>query len=161
MPGYQLELETIERLGNMLKAFERGGMAPTLREHLTQQYEDQGVAVRVVQITGSKRSDNTYPAKLLGRNSEAYSGTWSDFEDVSVVEPNNEELSIGTKYIGLCVGWYSGGGATSGGSTGNAAGLWVASNTSSTSTDCPHVSGVICSGGYLAVTYGTKCDSVP
>jgi 3-methylcrotonyl-CoA carboxylase beta subunit len=42
MAGYSLELETIKRLGKMLKAFEGGGMAPTFREHLTEQYEVQG-----------------------------------------------------------------------------------------------------------------------
>lgn len=161
MPGYSLELETIKRLGKVLKAYEGGGMAPTFRQHLTEQYEVQGVAVRVVQITGSKRSDGTYPAKLLGRNSETYSATWSDYETVSVVEPNDELLTNGNRYLALCVGWYEGGGSTNGGSSGTPDGLWVATNTSSTILECPHVSGVVCTGGYLAVTYGTKCDSAP
>ena len=114
MAGYSLELETIKRLGKMLKAFEGGGMAPTFREHLTEQYEVQGVAVRVVQVTGAKQSDNTYPAKLLGRNSDAYSSTWSDYEIVSVIEPNNATLTNGNKYVALCVGWYAGSGSGSG-----------------------------------------------
>jgi hypothetical protein len=158
MPGYSLELETIKRLGKMLKAFEGGGMAPTLREHLTESYEVQGVAVRVVQVTGAKQSDGTYPAKLLGRNSEAYSATWSDYEVVSVIEPNGASLTNGNKYVALCVGWYEGSGSVSGGSSGSAAGLWVVagsvSSTGSTLTQSV-VTDVTCSGSTLVVTKKT------
>jgi hypothetical protein len=158
MPGYSLELETIKRLGKMLKAFEGGGMAPTLREHLTEQYEVQGVAVRVVQITGAKQSDGTYPAKLLGRNSEAYSTTWSDYEIVSVIEPNNATLTNGNKYVALCVGWYAGSGSASGSGSGSASGLWVvAGSVSSTGSNLTQtvVTDVTCSGSTLVVTKKT------
>ena len=154
MPGYSLELETIKRLGKMLKAFEGGGMAPTLREHLTESYEVQGVAVRVVRVTGSRQSDGTFPAKLIGRNSEAYNATWSDYETVSVVDLNDQSLVSGKRYLALCVGWYEGSGSGSGGSTGSAAGLWVvftAEDEISTSV----VTNVTCSGSTLVVTKAT------
>lgn len=156
MPGYSLELETIKRLGKMLKAFEGGGMAPTLREHLTESYEVQGVAVRVVQVTGAKQSDGTYPAKLLGRNSEAYSATWSDYEVVSVIEPNGASLTNGNKYVALCVGWYEGSGSVSGGSSGSAAGLWVvAGSVAGGNLTQAVVTDVTCSGSTLVVTKKT------
>ena len=155
MPGYSLELESIKRLGKMLKAFESGGMAPTLREHLTESYEVQGVAVRVVQVTGAKQSDGTYPAKLLGRNSEAYSATWSDYEVVSVIEPNGANLTNGNKYVALCVGWYEGSGSGSGGSYGSAAGLWVVAGSLGANLVQPVVTDVTCIGGTLAVTKKT------
>lgn len=155
MAGYSLELETIKRLGKMLKAFEGGGMSPTLREHLTEQYETQGVAVRVVQVTGAKQSDGTYPAKLLGRNSEAYSATWSDYEIVSVVEPNNGTLTSGTKYVALCAGWYAGSGSASGGSSGSASGLWVVAGATPANLTQTVVTDVTCSGSTLVVTKKT------
>lgn len=156
MPGYSLELETIKRLGRMLKAYEGGGMAPTLREHLTEQYEVQGVAVRVVQVTGAKQSDGTYPAKLLGRNSEAYSATWSDFEIVSVIEPNNAALKTGNKYVALCLGWYAGSGSAPSSSAGSASGLWVVAG-SVVGPDLVQtvVTDVTCSGSTLVVTKKT------
>jgi hypothetical protein len=116
----------------------------------------QGVAVRVVQVTGSKQSDGTYPAKLLGRNSEAYSATWSDYEVVSVIEPNGASLTNGNKYVALCVGWYEGSGSVSGGSSGSAAGLWVvAGSVAGSNLTQAVVTDVTCSGSTLVVTKKT------
>jgi hypothetical protein len=110
----------------------------------------------VVQVTGAKQSDGTYPAKLLGRNSEAYSATWSDYEVVSVIEPNGASLTNGNKYVALCVGWYEGSGSVSGGSSGSAAGLWVvAGSVAGANLTQTVVTDVTCSGSTLVVTKKT------
>lgn len=158
MPGYSLELETIKRIGKLLKAYEGGGFSPRLDLDNTGGNQNHGMAVRVVQVTGAKQSDGTYPAKLLGRNSEAYSATWSDYEIVSVIEPNNATLTNGNKYVALCVGWYEGSGSGSGGSAGSAAGLWVvAGSVSATPSSITQsvVTDVTCSGSTLVVTKKT------
>lgn len=154
MPGYSLELETIKRIGKLLKAYEGGGFSPRLDLDNTGGNQNHGMAVRVVQVTGAKQSDGTFPAKLIGRNSEAYNATWSDYETVSVVDLNDQSLVSGKRYLALCVGWYEGSGSGSGGSTGSAAGLWVvftAEDEISTSV----VTNVTCSGSTLVVTKAT------
>lgn len=99
MPGYQLELETIERLGTMLKAFERGSMAPTLRQHQTENYGPPiEPGLHVVEVTGAI-SSGYYPANLM----EYSSGTWSSLYAVRVIELNAKALST-RRYFAKVVG---------------------------------------------------------
>lgn len=99
MPGYQLELETIERLGTMLKAFERGSMAPTLRQHQTENYGPPiEPGLHVVEITGAA-SGGYYPGNLM----EYSSGTWSSLYAVRVIELNAKALTT-RRYFAKVVG---------------------------------------------------------
>lgn len=146
MPGYQLELETIERLGTMLKAFERGSMAPTLRQHQTENYGPPiEPGLHVVEITGAA-SGGYYPGNFM----EYSSGTWTAMYGVRVIEQNGSALST-KRYFAKVIGTVT--------ISGTEFELYAAQVGSE--MGCPHVSGVVCTGGYLAVTYGTGCDSTP
>lgn len=99
MPGYQLELETIERLGTMLKAFERGSMAPTLRQHQTENYGPPiEPGLHVVEVTGAIAS-GYYPANLI----DYTSGSWSSLYAVRVIELNAKALTT-RRYFAKVVG---------------------------------------------------------
>ena len=99
MPGYQLELETIERLGTMLKAFERGSMAPTLRQHQSESYgAPVEPGLHVVEITGAI-SGSYYPANLMEWNGT----TWASLYAVRVIELNAKALTT-RRYFAKVVG---------------------------------------------------------
>jgi hypothetical protein len=98
MAGYSLELETIKRLGKMLKAYEGGGFTPTLRQHIT---EDYGPPVEpglhVVEITGAI-SGGYYPANLMD-----YGSGWASLYAVRVIELNTKALTT-RRYFAKVIG---------------------------------------------------------
>lgn len=99
MPGYSLELETIKRLGKMLKAYEGGGFTPTIRQHITEDYGSPiEPGLHVVQITGAI-SGSYYPANLM----DYVSGSWSTLYAVRVIELNAKELTT-KRYFAKVVG---------------------------------------------------------
>lgn len=155
MPGYALELETVQRMARMLREYEAGAFQ--VSRHRSPPHDGAGYshAVRVAQVTGAVNSDGTYPAKLLGRNSENYSATYDDYEVIQLVDPNGSALTNGRKYVALCVGWYGGSGSASGGS-GSASALWVVAGSVPGSTLTQSVvTDVTCSGSTLTVTKKT------
>jgi hypothetical protein len=99
MAGYSLELETIKRLGKMLKAYEGGGFTPTLRQHIT---EDYGPPVEpglhVIEVTGAI-SGGYYPANLMDWNGSA----WASIYAVRVIELNAKALTT-RRYFAKVVG---------------------------------------------------------
>lgn len=156
MAGFALDLDSLKRVGGMLKAYEAGGLAPFRGLHNTDKPEDYHAPVRVAQVTGAVNSDGTYPAKLLGRNSENYSATYDDYEVIQLVDPNGSTLTNGRKYVALCVGWYGGSGSASGSGSGSASALWVvAGSVPGSNLTQSVVTDVTCSGSTLTVTKKT------
>lgn len=156
MSSYALDLESLQRVGRMLNDYEHGGLSVSRHRQGPNDGAGYSHAVRVAEVTGSINSDGTYPAKLLGRNSENYSATWSDYETISLLEPNGATLTNGKRYVALCIGWYAGSGSGSGGSTGSAAALWVVAGAVPSSTLTQSVvTDVTCSGSTLVVTKKT------
>ena len=156
MPGYAIELETVQRMARMLREYEAGAFNSSPNQGGGAGGDGLSSAVRVCQVTGSINSDGTYPAKLLGRNSRSYSATWDDYQVVQLVEPNGATLTNGRKYVALCVGWYGGSGSVSGSGSGSASALWVVAGSVPGSTLTQSVvTDVTCSGSTLTVTKKT------
>lgn len=156
MPGYALELETVQRMARMLREYEAGGFQASRHRGMPHDGAGFSHAVRVCAVTGSINSDGTYPAKLLGRNSESYSATYDDYETIQLVDPNGAVLTNGKRYVALCVGWYGGSGSASGSGSGSASALWVVAGTVPASTLTQSVvTDVTCSGSTLTVTKKT------
>jgi hypothetical protein len=156
MPGYALELETVQRVAKMLREYEGGGFSVSRHRDMPHDGAGFSHAVRVCAVTGSINSDGTYPAKLLGRNSENYSATWDDYETILLVDPNAATLTNGRRYVAVCAGWYGGSGSASGSGSGSAAPLWVVAGAVPASTLTQSVvTDVTCSGSTLVVTKKT------
>ncbi len=86
---------------------------------------------------------------------DPYTGVWYESpEAILVYELNENTLTEGQKYQGNFLETVVKDGVATGVFSVNKGG---GGNT----LDCPHVSGVVCTGGYLAVTYGTGCNSTP
>ena len=99
MPGYSLELETIKRLGKMLKDYEGGGFTPTIRQHITEDYGSPvEPGLHVVEVTGAIAS-GYYPANLI----DYTSGSWSSLYAVRVIELNAKALTT-RRYFAKVVG---------------------------------------------------------
>lgn len=62
------------------------------------EYEPEGTTAHV-RITSTTKADNRYPGKLVT------TPAWTDVEDIWVVSPNSEALSVGTHYLAKRYDW--------------------------------------------------------
>lgn len=90
MAGYSLELETIKRLGKLLKAYESGGFTPTIRQYITEDYgQPIEPGLQIVEVTGPIEPGAYYPANLIEYNGV----TWSTIYSIKVFELNGKLLT--------------------------------------------------------------------
>lgn len=152
MPGYLIDDKAAGRLGDMLREWEGGQFSDGRTGN--KQYSQGGSALPVnfVLVTGQQDAGGWWPGVVRLWDNTAK--TYTSGPVCRIREINNASLSQ-EQYLGRLAGQDEAGASQS--DPIYPVYLVRAGN----SMDCPHVSGVICSGGYLAVTYGTECSSVP
>lgn len=152
-PGFTVNYETAKRLGKIVKDYEAGRL--TNRDQETGETLTPGQGGFWVQAgaTATGWPAGYHAGTLLF--ADPYTGVWYESpEAILVYELNENTLAEGQKYQGNFLETVVKDGVATGVFSVNKGG---GGNT----LDCPHVSGVVCTGGYLAVTYGTGCNSTP
>lgn len=135
MRGYAIELDTVQRIGRMLRSFEgSGGRPPSRAQGDPANIESAPpYPTSIIQVTGAI-SGSYYPANVVWYDS----GSWTSLGSCQCLELNTKLLISGRRYFGLYAG-----------------------NVTVSSTDYPLfavyspgevVTDISCSGGSLSVT---------
>jgi hypothetical protein len=152
-PGFTINYETARRVGRIVRDYEAGRLTNRDQEAGENLTPGPGGFWVVAGTTATGWPAGYHNGKLLF--ADPYTGEWYESpEAVLVYELNENTLTEGQKYQGNFLETVTKDGSATAVFSVNKGG---AGNT----LDCPHVSGVVCTGGYLAVTYGTGCDSTP
>lgn len=105
MPGYLLDEDSIARLAKMLRDYEQG----TLFHPGQTDRDDAGESpvVHYVRCTSSTPTSGLYPGVLLSYDASA--GTYSDVQNVRLLEINGTVPVANFRYFGRFAGYTSGG----------------------------------------------------
>lgn len=100
MAGYALDLDSVQRIGRMLKAFEGNAGRPV---KIAENAESPSISLpyptAIIQVTGAI-SGSYYPANVVWYDS----GSWTSLGSCQCLELNAKLLTSGRRYFGLLAG---------------------------------------------------------